>query len=495
VKNVLQQKMIWIQNIAAIGLLMFGTLALVPGCTSEPKRVSIPASANAQDEISSFNEDLRVAQQNQVDVLSPRNFSKAKEYAEEARKTQEKDESKQDVLKSIGMAKAYLNLANEQMARVKPSAEAILSAREEAIFAGAPRLVSKKFNYAEDDLKKAASSSEKNRASLETDKRAELQRNYLDLQVEAIKIAQLDPAKKSIEKAKSEGARRYTPKTLASAEAKVEVAENLIETDRNNTPAINQASLDARKEASKLFNVTGIAKNNKASETVALELYARRLANNQLSEELNQTEASLREQQSQSAAQLRIQKNMSEEELQQQKAMAAEQLSQQKAQANEMRQTNMSLEKQKEFNQNFAWAQKQFSPSEAEVFRQGDNLVVRLKAINYKSGRSELPGSAYPLLTKVKDVITKMDAEKVMVQGHTDSIGSKILNQKLSQARAEGVAQYLESAKVVGANQVEAEGYGFEKPISTNRTSEGRSQNRRVDIIVTPSQGDTTSIE
>ena len=467
------QRMNMLHNIMAISVFMVLTIALVPGCSSEPKQVSIPASSNINEEINSVAQDLKMGKQNEIDVLSPRNFDKAQEHYAKAREAREKNKDSREVLKSVGMAKAYLNLANEHAARVKSSATDVLQAREDAIAARAPTMAPKAFEKADHEFKEETYDAEKNRSSIKASKRAELQRNYLDVQVEALKVAQLAPVENSIEMAKKHGARRYAPKTLASAEAKYNLAANVIETDRNNKAAIDEAGMAARKEATKLMNVTAIAKNKKASEDVALELNARRMAADQMKDQMNQQMTEQESMLKQEQAAIAKMRDENEKILSETESIKTE---------------NAELQKKNDFNENFAWAQKQFSPQEAEVYRQGDQLLIRLKNMNYQSGRTELPSTAYPVLAKVKDVIAKMGAEKIKVEGHTDSSGSKILNEKLSKGRAEGVAQYLESEKVIGKNQIEAEGLGFEKPIAPNNTKQGRSLNRRVDIIVTPGQ-------
>jgi outer membrane protein OmpA-like peptidoglycan-associated protein len=130
-------------------------------------------------------------------------------------------------------------------------------------------------------------------------------------------------------------------------------------------------------------------------------------------------------------------------------------------------------------------ARKQFSADEAEAYQQGSNLLIRLKKVNFASGRSELPGTSLPVLAKVSEVAKSLNASEIKVEGHTDSIGSAGQNKTISEQRATAVATYFKSN---GFNNidVEAEGYGFEKPIATNKSKEGRAQNRRVDIIITP---------
>jgi outer membrane protein OmpA-like peptidoglycan-associated protein len=130
-------------------------------------------------------------------------------------------------------------------------------------------------------------------------------------------------------------------------------------------------------------------------------------------------------------------------------------------------------------------ARKQFSKSEAEAYQQGENLVVRLKQINFATGRSDLPAEALPLLAKVSEVAKSMKASQITVEGHTDSVGGPTENQQISEKRANAVATYFKTNGLENID-IKAEGYGFKKPISTNKSSTGRAQNRRVDVIITP---------
>src|SRR5689334_16093586 len=85
---------------------------------------------------------------------------------------------------------------------------------------------------------------------------------------------------------------------------------------------------------------------------------------------------------------------------------------------------------------------------------------------------------------KVDEVVRELKANpaiRVLVEGHTDSIGSEAYNQKLSERRAMAVADYMES-QGVEASRVTTKGWGKTKPVASNKTKEGRAQNRRVEI-------------
>lgn len=71
----------------------------------------------------------------------------------------------------------------------------------------------------------------------------------------------------------------------------------------------------------------------------------------------------------------------------------------------------------------------------------------------------------------------------VLVEGHTDNIGTAAYNQQLSIKRANAVRDAL-IRNGVPADKMQAKGYGFEKPVASNKTKEGRAQNRRVEITI-----------
>jgi OOP family OmpA-OmpF porin len=70
---------------------------------------------------------------------------------------------------------------------------------------------------------------------------------------------------------------------------------------------------------------------------------------------------------------------------------------------------------------------------------------------------------------------------RVEVQGHTDNTGSRAVNMRLSKARADAVEKFLE-ANGVSPSQLTVKGYGPDKPIASNKTKDGRAQNRRVEL-------------
>jgi len=90
-------------------------------------------------------------------------------------------------------------------------------------------------------------------------------------------------------------------------------------------------------------------------------------------------------------------------------------------------------------------------------------------------------------LREMANVFDKYPSTTISVQGHTDSIGSAAYNQRLSERRAEAVANYLENLGV-RSSRLETIGYGKSQPRATNSTAEGRQLNRRVEIKIRANQ-------
>jgi len=120
------------------------------------------------------------------------------------------------------------------------------------------------------------------------------------------------------------------------------------------------------------------------------------------------------------------------------------------------------------------------------VTRMGDNITLNMPGnITFKSNSADLDPSFYKVLNSVNIVVKKYNKTVVEVAGHTDNTGSTEYNQKLSERRANAVAQYLESQGLAN-NRVVTIGAGETRPVADNSTPDGRQANRRVELTLTP---------
>lgn len=122
------------------------------------------------------------------------------------------------------------------------------------------------------------------------------------------------------------------------------------------------------------------------------------------------------------------------------------------------------------------------------VTRNGDNIVLNMpNNVTFDSNQANLKPAGANTLTGVAMVLKEYPKTAVNVLGYTDSTGSSDLNMRLSQQRADSVASAL-ITQGVAANRIQTRGMGPANPIASNDTAEGKAQNRRVEITLTPIQ-------
>jgi outer membrane protein OmpA-like peptidoglycan-associated protein len=120
------------------------------------------------------------------------------------------------------------------------------------------------------------------------------------------------------------------------------------------------------------------------------------------------------------------------------------------------------------------------------VTRDGDNIILNMPGnITFATGSSDINADFFAVLNSVALVVNKYEKTYIDIIGHTDNTGGAEMNQRLSEARANSVARYLESQKVL-PQRIVTSGMGMNTPIASNSTPEGRAQNRRVEIVLTP---------
>jgi len=144
------------------------------------------------------------------------------------------------------------------------------------------------------------------------------------------------------------------------------------------------------------------------------------------------------------------------------------------------------LEAQARVKAQFERVEKMFTKSEARVFREGNNVILRLVGLSFDSGASAIKQGSFDLLAKVEKAIDIFPRSELVIEGHTDSHGGDELNQKLSQERAESLQQYMINAMRIPSYRVIATGYGETNPVANNETAAGRAKNRRIDIVIKP---------
>ena len=261
----------------------------------------------------------------------------------------------------------------------------------------------------------------------------------------------LGASRRDLDRAEKRGARRTAPHVLADAQVKYDSALRILEGNRREPAAYGDAVARSVEASQKLDQVMTSIETTGTTEAAASQMYDQK-------QQLASAQTSL----AQSQAQVQVE----------QSSVAA------------LTEKNAKYADKEALNQSIETAKQEFRPEEAEVLRDGNKIVLRLKSMKFSSSRAELTSSSIETLQKVKDMIAAVPAPKIAVQGHTDNVGSAAKNQDLSTQRAEAVKKFLVAEKAAPEDKIQAEGFGFQRPLASNQSASGRAVNRRVDIII-----------
>jgi outer membrane protein OmpA-like peptidoglycan-associated protein len=120
----------------------------------------------------------------------------------------------------------------------------------------------------------------------------------------------------------------------------------------------------------------------------------------------------------------------------------------------------------------------------AKVERIGEAIKITFDSgLLFDVNKYDLRDVSRENLTKLAAILNKYPDTNILIEGHTDSTGTREINQPLSENRAKSVAGYLATLNVQSA-RFTVHGYGPDQPIGDNGTLEGRQQNRRVDLAI-----------
>jgi outer membrane protein OmpA-like peptidoglycan-associated protein len=124
----------------------------------------------------------------------------------------------------------------------------------------------------------------------------------------------------------------------------------------------------------------------------------------------------------------------------------------------------------------------------AQVERVAEGIVVEFNdKVLFQVAKSDLSAAAQNNLDNLSQILAKYPDTNIEIQGHTDSDGTNAYNKKLSERRASAVASYLRE-KGVSSGRIVTKGFGETAPKYGNDTEDGKSQNRRVEFLITANE-------
>lgn len=109
--------------------------------------------------------------------------------------------------------------------------------------------------------------------------------------------------------------------------------------------------------------------------------------------------------------------------------------------------------------------------------------VVTLGDVLFDTGSAQLRSSASSNLDKLASFMKQYPDQRLLIEGHTDNVGSAAFNLELSRQRAQSVQQYLAQSGIA-SQRLSVSAMGLQNPIASNGTVSGRQQNRRVEVVI-----------
>ena len=472
--------------------LLFLLCAGLAGCAGLPLQLEeIPLTSEPGQEISRLSQRVEHARAADVAVLAPAWFTRSADSLEDAERIRAEGGAVEDILQHVAEGLAELDRAEEVASITRATLPDAIQAREGARAAGAPTLGAP-YTEVEQRFLQLTRAVESDDASWAQGRQRDVTQAFRDVELQAIKETTLRGVEERIANARAAGASEVTPGILAATQAELESVEAFITQNRYERSRANEMAQRALFQADRLSHATIEASRLKLTSPEAVYLAEEeRLV--ELGETLglpdlrNRSIEARRDAVARGARELLNDRNFLVTRvalLRSELDDAQSRIARLEGETAEEREAIARLEAERRFNQLFSEVSTYFEPGEAEVYKQGQQLVIRLRSVQFPVGEHVLQPESYPLLSKVQRSIRAFGDPHVVIEGHTDTTGSAELNDHLSELRAQAVRDYLVANQTVGNHQITAVGRGFSVPLATNRTPEGRAQNRRIDVTI-----------
>ena len=462
-------------------------------------------SAHAQDELRKtfFKEaDAAKAQADAANaqLLAPRSYSRGMDEYNDAEFALERGRNIETVRSNAADAARYFETATSAAELANTALAQVMKSRQDAANARAPELSPEIWDEAQRKFGDAIRLLE--RGDLKGSKRRDIEATslYRDAELVAIKAQYLTETRQLLADADRARVGRYAPITLGNAKRLLADAERELNENRYDTDLPRSLAHDANYEAKHAIYLSEVVRKVRDRDLTAEQLVLQweegmravsgaadilpdmvdgpdRLTAELVAyiDKMENDNQALMQENTENQARL--------SDMEEEMVALDERLGGATAERAALIQR---LEAQARVKQQFEQVEKMFTASEARVFREGNNIIVRLNGLTFDSGQSQIKPQSFVLLGKVEKAIDVFPRSELIIEGHTDSFGGDDSNQKLSQERAESVQQYMINAMRIPTYRLIATGYGETRPVASNETESGRARNRRIDIIIRP---------
>ena len=462
-------------------------------------------NAHAQDELrKTFFKEADAAKASaesaNAQLLAPRSYSRGMDEYNDAELALERGRNIETVRSNAADATRYFKTATTAAELASTALAQVMKSRQDAANARAPELSAEIWDQAQRTFGEAIRLLE--RGDLKGSKRRDIEATSLfrDAELVAIKAQYLSETRQLLAQADRARVGRYAPITLGNAKQLLADAERELNENRYDTDLPRSLARRANYEAKHAIYLSEVVRKVRDRDLTTEQLvlqWEKPLRDvsgaadvvpdmedgpSRLAAELV-AYIEMKNNENQALGQENSENEMRLAEMGEEMAALDERLGGATAERAALVQR---LEAQARVKQQFEQVEKMFSATEARVFREGNNIILRLTGLTFDSGQSQIKPESFDLLGKVEKAIDVFPRSELIIEGHTDSFGGDDSNQKLSQERAESVQQYMINAMRIPTYRLIATGYGETRPVASNETESGRRRNRRIDIVIRP---------
>ncbi len=475
-------------------ILLSAAVWVLTSCAGHQLEVKpISKSENPQQIINQLDNDIAMARKNQVNVLAPTWFERADNSLNAAREGLEEGGLLAELLENVATGRAQLQRAEEIAQTSRSTIPDAIKARDLARAAGAPNLGSF-YTDVEKRFLALTEAIEKGNLGYARRSQARVTEQFRRIELRTIKIQTIGEVRRLIKDARNKGLQKIAPQSYAAAQKKLAEADAFITENPYQKEKMHHLAAEALFMARRIHVVADQSVKVENMEPEQITQWAegilfqttQRLGAPDMRDRSfdNQVENILATISAQRADQEFLVDSTKKQQVEIEKLQKM--IANLEGQTIKEQKEKERLLAEKRFNEKLSGIQHYFKPQEAEVYKKQNQVIIRLKAMQFPVGQSVILPGNYTLLSKVQSAIRTFGEPDVIIGGHTDSTGSESLNEHLSQQRADAVRQYFVANETLPYEKIIAVGYGSMRPIASNATQSGRAMNRRIDIIITP---------
>jgi outer membrane protein OmpA-like peptidoglycan-associated protein len=431
-------------------------------------------------------------------LVAPRRFERAAARLEEARARRERGDSPESVRQRVIEAGVELREVRRLVVAGADLFGPALAARGWALDAGAPERADARWVSAEGALREAGLRFERDDREDASRRAGRAESLYREAAFSALRDEQLGTALAARALALAASARELAPETFGEGEINLAQADSILArgtAEPDDAGRLGAEAAAAYRRATRMADVTdSVARRQVAVETLIrahegdLVALATVLG---LDVSITEGSSGVAEMIAEEIRRLFAERDRLEREAANTRSEGEElrqrvEALEQDLAAAERREAEVlaRLGEREDYERRLREVHALFTPEEGEVLVRGDELTLRLFQLTFESGSDEILPEHQPILAKVQRVLVQFPDAPARIEGHTDTRGNADANRALSQRRAIAIREYLLESLPISANRLEATGYGEDRPIASNETEEGRTRNRRIEIVL-----------